>query len=135
MHLGTRSLTLTIDGVPRTADVSDCRIVSGPMPTERRLLGGPFREYRLQCTAAQDPSVDSLWDLVWSREGQRIDIDLRPAGGDLHPTDQQPWFVGTVTITEPDGDLLGGSADPSPLNRFTFGIDWAFTDKPERLVQ
>lgn len=132
MHLGTRSLTLLVDGIPRTADVSDCRIVSGPVPEGRRRLCTLGREYRLQATVAQDLSTDSLWDMVWSRAEEQVDIDLRPAGGAV-PTEDQPWFVGTVTITEPDGDLLGGQADASPGSRFTFGIDWVFTDKPERI--
>lgn len=133
MHLGARSLTLTIDGVARTADVSDCRIVSGPMPESERVLFGPTREYRLQGTAAQDPSTGSLWDLVWSRVDEQLDVDLRPAGGQV-PSDAQPSFTGTVTITESDGALLGGQADWAPGARFTFDFDWAFTAKPTRLV-
>lgn len=133
MHLGTRALTLTIDGIPRTADVSECRIVSGPIGTDRRLLCSTDREYRLEATVAQDPSTGSLWDLVWSRVGEQVEVDLRPAGG-TQPTEAQPAFTGVVTISETDGDLLGGSADPSRTNRFTFIIDWPFTYKPIRVV-
>lgn len=133
MHLGTRSLTLTVDGVSRTADVSDCRIVTGPIDRGMRRLGGPDREYRLRGTAAQDPAEGSLWDLVWSNPGRRVEVDLRPAGG-LSPSSDQPSFTGRVIVTESDGDLLGGEADPSRSNRFTFEIDWPFIDKPTRVA-
>lgn len=130
MHLGTRSLTLTVAGVSRTGDVSDCRIVSGPMPENRRKLCGPDREYRLQGVAAQDPVEGSLWDLVWSSGiDTQAEVEIRPAGGVI-ASSAQPVFLGTVTVTEPDGNLLGGEADPSVGGRFTFEIDWIFTAKP-----
>lgn len=132
MHLGTRSLTLMVDGIPRTADVSDCRIVSGPIEESKRYLMDIGREYRLQCTAAQDLTPESLWDLAWSRNGEKVEVDLRPAGGAM-PTEDQPWFTGTVTIAEPDGDFLGGQANASLSSRFTFEIDWVFEVKPVRV--
>ncbi|WP_214055984.1 hypothetical protein [Nocardioides aquaticus] len=94
---------------------------------------GPTRQYRLQGTAAQDPGKDSFWDLVWSNADEHVDIALRPAGGEV-PTDEQPWFIGTVLIGEADGDLLGGEADAAPGARFVFGFDWAFTAKPTRVT-
>lgn len=133
MHLGTRSLTLTVGGVSRTADVSDCRIVSQPVPDDERALCESTREYRLLATAAQDPSPGSLWDLVWSTADEEVEVEVCPAGGS-EPTETQPWFAGTVVISEPVGDLLGGRADASPTNKFTFGIDWRFTAKPSRLT-
>ncbi|WP_323792421.1 hypothetical protein [Nocardioides sp.] len=132
MHLGTRSLTLSIDDIARTADVSDARIISGPSDLPRLLGRAPFRNYRLQCTAAQDLAAESLWSLVWLRAGEEVDIELRPAGG-TSPSEDQPWFAGTVTIAEPDGDLIGGEANASPSARFAFAIDWAFTHKPVRI--
>lgn len=132
MHLGTRSLTLNIDGIPRTADVSGCRITSAELDSAEWAICGPRRQYRLQCTLAQDLTPDSLWDLLWSRDGQLVDVELRPAGGTT-PTADQPWFVGTVTITEPEGDLLGGDADTSPSARFIVEIDWPFKAKPTRV--
>lgn len=133
MHLGTRSLTLTVDGVSRTADVSDCRIVSAPIREDMQKICGPTREYWLQGVAAQDPSVGSLWDLVWDHADEEVGVDLRPAGG-VVASGSEPSFVGTVTITEPDGDMLGGRADPSSANRFVFEINWPFTAKPTRVT-
>lgn len=133
MRLGTRSLTLTVNGVSRTGDVSDCRIVSGELDKTKWSIGRSIREYRLQGTAAQDPSAGSLWDLVWSNVDQVVEVDLRPAGGTV-ASSEQPWFSGMVTIVEPDGVLLGGQADPATGNRFVFDFDWPFTDKPIRVV-
>ena len=129
MHLGTRSLTLTVDGIYRTAEVSNCQIVSKPMEESRRPLMSTERAYRLVATVVQDPSEGSLWDLAWSRAGEDIDVDIRPAGGSV-PSDAQPWFLGTVTIEEPDGTVLGGAANRSLSNKFTFDIDWPFLAKP-----
>lgn len=133
MHLGTRSLTLTVDGISRTGDVSGCRIVSGPMGEDSPLGYPGARLYRLQGTAAQDTDEGSLWDLVWSNTDQLVDVELRPAGG-LVASSSQPAFTGTVTITETDGDVLGGEADPSPGARFTFTFDWPFIAKPTRVT-
>jgi hypothetical protein len=46
------------------------------------------------------------------------------------PTTTYPKFSGTVTITEPDGDLVGGDADQSTTARFTTDVEWVFTAKP-----
>lgn len=133
MHLGTRSLTLSVAGISRTGDVSDCRIVSGPLTWRPRVIGGPDREYRLQGRAAQDPGAGSLWDLVWSRVNEWVEVDLRPAGG-VTVSEAQPSFSGFVRIAEPDGDLLGGTAAVSLGARFTFEFDWVFRTRPVRLV-
>lgn len=133
MHLGTRSLTLTVGGVSRTGDVSDCRIVSGPLSDDHpRRLCVPDREYRLRGRAAQDLSAGSLWDLVWSSVDELVQVDVRPAGGDV-ASNTQPAFTGTVRISEPDGDILGGGADASPGSRFAFEFDWPFLAKPVRV--
>lgn len=137
MHLGTRSLTLTVDGIYRTAEVSNCQITSAPKQgiPERvwrdgvRHLSQEIRDYRLVAKVVQDPAQGSLWDLVWNRAGENVDVDLRPAGGSV-PSDAQPWFLGTVTILVPDGIVLGGAANASLSNKFTFDIDWPFLEKP-----
>jgi hypothetical protein len=133
MQLGTRFLTLSLGGFERTAEVSDCRIVSGPIESRQRHLCEPDREYRLQGTGVQDPATGTLWDLVWEYAETDVEVDLRPAGG-VAPSEDQPWFTGTVTITEPDGVLLGGQADARNGGRFTFAFDWVFKEKPLRVV-
>ena len=133
MHLGTWSLTLNLGGFERAADISDCRIVAEDMPAEERHLCGPITRYRLKAVAAQDLSADSIWTLAWDYAHQLVDVELRPAGGDA-PSEDTPWFVGTVRIPEPRGDVLGGTANASRTAKFTFEIDWPFEAKPERVT-
>lgn len=133
MQLGTRSLTLNLGGFERAAEVSDVRIVAEPVPTERRKLCAPATQYRLRATVVQDPATGSLWDLAWDYIGTTVEVELRPSGNET-PTEDEPWFTGAVEIGEPEGDILGGTANKSPNARFTFGIDWVFTDKPERVT-
>lgn len=132
MQLGTRSLTLNLGGFERATEVSDVRIVAEPVPDDERVLCGPITRYRLKARAVQDPAAGSVWDLAWDYVGTTVEVELRPAGG-ATPTEDQPWFTGTVEIGEPTGDVLGGQANASPNTRFTFEIDWVFTDKPTRL--
>lgn len=135
MHLGTRSLTLVIDGIARTADVSDCRIVSTPMEGVGLVWQNglrSLRRYRLQGTAAQEMATGSLWDLVWGHSDEFVVVDVRPAGGEVAST-TQPHFTGSVWVTEPDGVLVGGTADASPGARLTFDFDWLFQTRPTRM--
>ena len=136
--LGTRLLTLSIGGTVYTAQVSNCRIVSGAADTDfltfADAAAGGAREYRLAFTAVQDPAVDSLWDKVWTAAGTSVAVTIKPAGGATVPSATQPHFTGNLTITEPDGDLLGGEANASTSARFTFEVEWVFSAKPVRLV-
>lgn len=133
MQLGTRSLTLNLGGFERATEVSDCRIVAEPVPTERRKLCASPTQYRLRATVVQDPATGSLWDLAWDYVGDKVEVEVRPAGGES-PSEAQPWFTGTVEVGEPTGDMIGGQANASPNTRFTFAIDWLFDDKPLRVT-
>ncbi|MCM0618776.1 hypothetical protein [Nocardioides bruguierae] len=132
MHLGTRSLTLRVDGLERTADVSDCRIEAVEADTAGRTLFGDTLTFRLRGVAAQDMAADSLWALAWEATAGTVEADIRPAGGAV-PTEEQPWFLGTLQIDAAPGVLVGGPADPALGGRFTFEFDWAFLAKPERI--
>lgn len=135
--LGTRALTVSIGGTDRTAQVSNCRIISGASDSDFTTFAdaaaGGAREYRLAFTAVQDPATESLWDLLWASAGTTTAVIVKPAGGTTaSPT--QPHFTGNVVITEPDGDLLGGEANSSATARFTFECEWVFTAKPTRVT-
>lgn len=135
--LGTRNLTLTIDGVEHTAEVSNVRIVSGAADSEfttfKEAKEGGKREYRLAFTAAQDPATGTLWDTIWTAAGETIPFVIAPNGGE-DPTPTTPHFTGNATVTEPDGDLLGGEANSSNTARFTFEAEWVCTAKPVRVT-
>lgn len=136
--LGTRLLTLTIGAVDYTAQISDCRLTSGESDSDFVTFfdaaQGGARDYKLAFKAVQDPATGTLWDKVWTVPGTTVACIIKPAGGATTPSPTQPHFTGNVIISEPDGDLLGGEADPSPSARFTIECEWAFTAKPTRLI-
>lgn len=136
--LGTRSLKLDIDGVEYTADVSKVSIESAAADSDfvsfADAKAGGRREYTLKFTATQDPAdAASIWNTIWTQAGEEIDVEVNPYGG-AAPTAATPTFTGTVIITEPDGTLLGGEADPSTTARFTMDLEWKFTAKPTKVV-
>lgn len=135
--LGTRLLTLEIDGTDFTAQVSNVRIVSGESDSDfvtfADAAAGGAREYRLAFTAVQDPEAGTLWDEVWTNAGDTVPFTIAPAGGaSASPT--TPHFEGSAVITEPDGDILGGEANSSTTARFTFECEWTCTAKPTRVT-
>jgi hypothetical protein len=135
--IGTRKLTLTIDGDEEAAEVSKAVITSGDSSSDfvsfAMAAAGGGRDYVLGLQFLQDATTTALWDKVWSHAGEDIDVVVRPYGNAV-ATATQPHFSGTVTITEPDGDLLGGEADASNTARFVVDVEWPFVEKPLRVV-
>lgn len=134
MHLGTRFLTLEVDGDSVTNQISNCRLVSAEgdsdFVTFEDAANGGLRKYTMSGTAVQDPSAGSLWDLMWTASGTDVAFELAPAGGPVGAT--KPTFVGNITISEPDGDLLGGEANKSNTARMTWEFAFECTAKPVR---
>lgn len=135
--IGTRKLTLSIDGDDVTAEVSTATIATKESESDfvsfADAAAGGSREYSLKLTFVQDAASASLWDQVWSHAGDDIAVIVRPYGNSAASAGE-PHFTGTVTITEPDGDLLGGDADPSTSARFVTEVEWVFTAKPTRVT-
>lgn len=135
--LGTRKLTLDIGGVERAPEVSKAVITSGASDSDftsfEDAAAGGGRSYGLNIIATQDADSASLWSEVWDNAGQDIPFILRPYGNAV-ATVAQPHFEGTATISEPDGDLLGGEANASNSARFTFEVTWSLTGKPTRVT-
>jgi hypothetical protein len=135
--LGTRLLTLEVDGTARTAEVSNVRITSNPSDSDFTTFAdaasGGAREYRLEFTAVQDPATATLWDEVWSNAGDTVPFTIAPEGN-ATATVGQPHFEGNAVISEPDGDLLGGEANASTTSRFTFEAAWVLTAKPTKVT-
>lgn len=132
--LGTRSLKLKVGTVEYNMDVSNCTISSAESDADftsfASAAAGGARDYFLNFTATQDPAdVTSLWTKVFTAAGTTAAVSINPYGGaTLSATN--PGFTGNVTITEPDGDLLGGEADANPTARFTIELSWKFAAKP-----
>lgn len=135
--LGTRDLTLTIGGTDYTATVTNCRITTAAGETDVTTFAdakaGGTRVYALAFTMIQDPSALSLWDKIWTAAGTTVAVVVSPAGGTTASA-TQPKFSGNVTITEPDGDLLGGEANASTSARFLTEVSWVFAAKPTRAL-
>lgn len=135
--LGTRSLTMTIDGTEVTAEVSKAAIRSAGTEADfvsfADAAAGGGRDYVLALTFVQDAETGSLWDQVWESAGDEVPVLVRPYGN-AAASATQPHFSATAIISEPDGDLLGGEADPSPSARFVTEVEWALTGKPTKVV-
>jgi len=135
-QIGTRKLKVEVDGTEYTADVSNCRFTSAAgdsdfTPFSAAAAGGS-RKYQLVGTAAQDAVADSFWDIVYSQAGADIPVTLMPYGNAV-PSATEPHFTSTITVSEPDGDFLGGEANSSTTAKFTF--DFAFDcTRPERVT-
>lgn len=135
--IGTRKLTLSVDGSDVTAEISKGVITSNDagsdFTTFADTAAGGKREYRLEITAVQDAETGSLWDKVWTAAGSSVDFVLDPYGGGA-PTPANPQYEGTCTITEPDGDFLGGEANSSTSARFVFSVAWVCDAKPTKVT-
>lgn len=135
--LGKRTLVLSIGGTDYTADVSKCAITSGAADSDflsfADAAAGGNREYKLVMTMRQDLVAASLWDKIWTAAGTSAAVIVKPYGG-AAASATNPHFSGNVTITEPDGDLIGGEADASTTARQTVDVEWVFAAKPTRVV-
>ncbi len=135
--IGTRKLTLTIDADEVTAEVSSATITSKEAKSDfvsfADAAAGGSREYALKLKFIQDATSTSLWNQVWSAAGTDVAVVVRPYGNAV-ATSTEPHLHGTVTITEPDGDYLGGDADASSSARFVTEVEWVFTAKPTKVI-
>lgn len=135
--IGTRLLTLTVGATEYAMQVSTCKIVSAETDSDfvsfADAAAGGGREYSLALTFVQDAATGSLWDQLWTNAGDEVPFLIRPYGNAL-ATAGQPHIAGTAIISEPDGDLFGGEADPSPSNRFVTEVEWKCTEKPTKVV-
>jgi hypothetical protein len=138
--IGTRRTMLFLDTGPIdfTAEVSTVKLVSGEQDStfmsfvEAR--AGGARDYTLDLVLRQDTAAASLWYYLWNSAGDDITYEFWPNGQNsvspTTPTATYPKFSGTVTITEPDGDLVGGEAKRSTTAVNTIKTSWQFTGKP-----
>lgn len=136
-QLGTRLLTLEVDGGDVTAEVSKAVITSteadSDFVTFADAAAGGNRQYALNIVAAQDTAADTVWDKVWSAAGTTITCIVAPYGN-VAPSVGQPHYSCQAVISEPDGDFLGGEADASTSAKFTFEVVWELTGKPTKIT-
>lgn len=138
MTVGTRDLVLRISSVDHSGACSSAAVLSvrsdSTFVSFEEAQSGGKRDYHLALSMYQDMSAASLWSVVWTQRGVDVPFELwpygRPAGG--VPTVAQPRLTGTATVAEPDGDFLGGEADPDPEARMTCEVEWKCLAKPVR---
>ena len=130
--IGTRLLKIKIGATEYTAQVSKVAIVpvnpSGPVTYAEAAAGGA-KEWQLQFTALQDADSASLWSQVWLNAGTTVAVVVNPYGV-ATAVAATPFFSGNAVIAAPDGDFVGGEADPAVSNRQVFSAVWTFTAKP-----
>lgn len=136
-QLGTRALVLTIAGTDYTAQVSKAVITSAEADSDfvtfAAAAAGGAREYALEFTAVQDLATTTLWDKVWTAAGTTVAYLIKPYGNAAASV-AQPHYSGNLTITEPDGDFIGGEADASTSARFVFECKWILDAKPTKVT-
>lgn len=131
--VGTRLLKLEVEGTDFSSSVSKVEITAGEKGSDfvsfSEAAAGGAREYKLALTLKQSTDSASLWYYIWAHAGEEVDVVVRPSGGTTAGT-ATPQFIGTCIVSEPDGTLLGGSADKSASARMTTEVEWEFTAKP-----
>lgn len=135
--LGTRSLKLMVNAVERNADVSTVEVLAQPADSDfvtyADAASGGARKYVLHFIAAQDMDTATLWRLVWASAGTTVAVKVNPYGVTTATT-STPFYTGNVTITEPDGPIIGGEANSSTTARQTFECNWEWTAKPTEVT-
>lgn len=135
--LGTRALVVSIGGTDYTAQVFNCEIVSraadASQTTFAEAAAGGGRIYSLKFVLTQDLAASSLWRQIWDSAGDSVAALVKPYGNSAASA-AQPHYSGNVTITEPDGTLIGGDADASTTARWSAEISWDFDAKPTEVT-
>lgn len=135
--LGTRLLKVKIGATEYTAEVSVCEIQSAAADSDftsfADAASGGAREYRLRLVLKQDLAASSLWRLIWASAGTTVAAKVNPYGN-ATATATEPHYTGNVTITEPDGVLIGGEANSSTSARMTVEVAWVFEAKPAEVT-
>lgn len=142
--IGTRKTQLFLGAGPTefTGEVSNVRLVAGEKDSDFMSFleanSGGARDYKLALTVRQDTAAASLWYYIWSQVGADVAYQFWPNGQNstspTTPTATYPKFHGTITISEPDGDLLGVEANKSTTAVGLVEVEWQCTAKPTLAV-
>lgn len=132
--IGTRKTELIIDAVNYTDEVSTVILSSGETDSDfvsfAEALAGGGRDYMLKLRIRQDTETAALWYYCWSASGDDVTYEFWPNGGYPTPSATTPKFSGTLTISEPDGDFLGGESNVSARKVNAVEVEWVCLDKP-----
>lgn len=114
--------------VPFWADLTSYELYNdeadADVTTFEDAASGGARQHKLKLNAIQSLATASFWRHVWENSGDEVPFTLAPFGNE-EPTEEQPHFIGTVTIGPKP--TLGGEAGNSA---FTFEVDWNVLNEP-----
>lgn len=131
--VGTRLLTLSVEGSSYTDQAAVAKITSGAADTDfltfADAAAGGARQYNLEINLVQDLVAGTLWRLIWDSPGSEVDFIIAPYGNAV-PSPTQPHVAGTAVVAEPDGDLIGGQANVSTTAKMAATAVWKCTAKP-----
>lgn len=137
MRITGRLLTLDVDGSNKASEVSRCIVTSGEADSDfvsfADAAAGGGREYKLALTMAQDTAAGSLWSEIFDNVGDTVPFTIAPHGNET-PSTEQPHFEGSAVISEPDGDWIGGEANPSTTAVLTTEVEWSLTGRPVKVT-
>jgi len=129
LGVGVTDFTAEVSNVALDASEKDSDFVS-----YAEANSGGARDYVLSLTIRMDTAAASLWYYVWSVAGTDVTYQFWPNGQNTvdptTPTETYPKFSGTLTISEPDGDLLGAEGNKSTTAVGTVAVKWQCTAKP-----
>jgi hypothetical protein len=132
--IGTRKTVLKVATTDFSDHVSKVVITSGEKDSDfmsfTEALAGGARDYTLELTIKQDTAAASLWYYIWGSAGTDVAVEFWPCGVTSPAAAATPKFSGTVTVREPDGDMLGGEANRSNTAVNVSTVKWQFTAKP-----
>jgi hypothetical protein len=133
--IGTRRTVFYLDSIDFTSEVSQVTLVAGKQDSGfmsfAQALAGGARKYTLKVKLRQNTAATSLWYYIWNELGADNTFEFWPNGYNSGtPSATYPQFSGTVVVTEPDGDLLGGEANESANAVNVVEVEWECTAKP-----
>lgn len=132
-----RLLTLTVDGEDKASEVSRAIVTSGEADSDfisfADAAAGGGREYKLALTMAQDTGAGSLWTEIFDNVGDQVPFTIAPHGNTT-PSVEEPHYEGTAVVSEPDGDWIGGEANPSTTAVLTTEVEWSMIGRPVKVT-
>lgn len=135
--IGTRKLTIEVDGVDYSGSVSNAVVRSAESDADFVTFAsasqGGARSYVIAISTVQDAAAGSLWSMIMESAGDEVEIVIAPYGNST-PSPAEPHYTMTAIVSEPDGDLLGGAADRSATARFVTECEWSLLAKPLKVT-
>lgn len=125
-------LTLAAPGTDQAADLISYKLESeaadADVITFEDAENGEGRDWFLRGAAIQSTATASFWRWCWENQGTTgVVFTLAPHGNE-EPSDTEPHFIGTLTVSVPPA--LGGEASTDPKSSFQFDYEFKLDDKP-----